>query len=862
MDPSKPDAPLDAFFIVSPELLAFIDSNGHFIRINPAWSNKTGYPAEELIGRHFSDHIPENERAKTREVFEQFKDSAQVVQFKSLFDCKGGTSLFLEWQCIRLDHKSPLFLSVFDLTSLKEIEKALSESRENYRLLADCVSEGVVLSEDGIIIEANSAFGRMAWMDPGDVIGKNVSVLVPPDHRKRLLDDLLEGADEGYEITGIRKNGTIFPLEVRTRFVEHRGRKIRVNLLRDITDKKRLVELSQRESAQALQAQEKVFAALTQNTSELIVIVDSEGRLKYTGGGNQALLGYEETENIGRSLFELIHPEDAPQQIKKFFKLLKKPGAMEMSYFRIRHKNESWRHMEVTAHNLLDEPTVRGVVCNVRDISEKIHAQERLMESERFHRALSENALDVVLIHDGEGMIRYISPSIRGVLGLDPSELMGKSIFAYLHSEDLPSAMVSVKKMVEGDSAHAVFEQRVRHSNGSWRYVEWISQNLLHDPVVDGIVVNLRDVTDRKKAEKGLLASEAQMRGVFNSTSQLFELIDLKGKLVAFNEVAKNTHQKLFGQILRLGSSAQEFVPLGFRDKWPTFMTEAQTGEIHHREVMIRDTEAKEHWFDITTNPVRDDQGFIVGICLAATLVDERKEAEEKILHVERLAAIGQVTGAIAHEMRNPLSVITALSKEKILEGDEDAKRLVFQAEKLARLMEDILDFSRRTVLAKEPLSAVSLFQSAIASARVQAGKAADGVTLRWEGIADDQLWGDRVRLEQVFHNLLLNAFQALSGHGQMVLTCRREDPMMVLTVEDDGPGLPEKDMERVFEPFFTTKKLGTGLGLAISRKIIEDHGGTLEASLRNPKGMSMRVTLPAVVNGNPPKRVERQPVL
>jgi PAS domain S-box-containing protein len=227
MDPSQPESLCDQFFNVSPELLGFLDRNGHFLKLNLAWADKTGYTESELQGQYFYDHVDAEDRPQAVKWFDGFKTDKRAVIFKTTYDCKNGSKLFFEWQCIGLDPLSPIFLMVYDLTSLKETEKKLSESREKYRLLADCVSEGVVLSENGIIIEANSAFERMAWMEPGEVIGKNISVLIPPDHRKRLLDELLEGADEGYEITGIRKNGTIFPLEVRTRFIEYQGKKIR-----------------------------------------------------------------------------------------------------------------------------------------------------------------------------------------------------------------------------------------------------------------------------------------------------------------------------------------------------------------------------------------------------------------------------------------------------------------------------------------------------------------------------------------------------------------------------------------------------------------------------------------------------------
>jgi len=836
-------------FELSPDPQAFIDRNGHFLRLNHAWLLKTGFDPSELVGHDYDEHVAFKDKAALQETFRLVREREKVVRCRTGFRAKGGSQRLFDWQLMGLEGQSPIFVALNDFTTLLKTEQALSDSKENYRLLADCVSEGVVLSEDGVIIEANTAFGAMAWMDADEVIGKNISVLLPPDRRKRLSDDLLEGADEGYEISGVRKNGEVFPLEVRTRYIEHQGRKIRVNLLRDVSDKMRLMERTQEEGKKALERQEKVFQALTQNTRELIAILDQEGKLKYAGTSNKAILGYDASENLGRSLFEIIHPEDAPRQAKKFQELLKKPGATDTAYFRIKHKNGSWHHMEVRAHNLMDEPSVRGVVCNVRDISDMIHAQERLMESERFHRALSENSLDVVFIHDPDGTVKYVSPSVRAVLGREPSELMGQNLFPLLHPDDALFLMEAIKKMGDGEITRTTLEQRMRHKNGMWRHVEMIGQNLLHDPVVEGFVLNLRDVTDRRKAEMALKASEARLRGVFNSSSQVFELVDLNGRLVAFNEVARSIHLKMFGTSLESGGQLIDYVPISFRERFPLFLAEAQKEEVNHRDVLIQDVGSEEHWFDITTHPVKDDSGKLVGVCVAATQVDERKLSEGKLLHVERLAAIGQVTGAIAHEMRNPLSVILALAQEKAEAGDEDAGRIVAQSKRLVRLMEDILDFSRQTVLKKEKLSVTAILQSAIASARKGAKKAADGVTLQWEGTSDDWMLGDRVRLEQVFHNLILNAFQSLAGKGRIVLSCRHEGDHVVVGVEDDGPGMPEADLPRVFEPFFTTKKLGTGLGLSISRKIVEDHGGTLEAIRLEPGGMLFKTTLPALLS-------------
>lgn len=848
MDPSTGTSLFDQVFCLCPQPAAFIDRKGVFTQVNPAWKTKTGHDPSELIGHGFDELVPAEDREALRAGFERLQGPRETFHYKTGFSHRDGSLLRFEWQCLSPDDDGPIFATLFDLTDLMKTEEALLESRENYRLLADCVSEGVVLSEDGIILEANAAFGRMAWMDPSEVLGKNIAVLVPPDHRKRLLDEQLEGADEGYELTGIRKNGDIFPLEVRTRFVEFRGRRIRVNLLRDISDRKKLLELTRKENERALQEQKKVFAALTQNTQEPFALLDGDGRWIHGAFGQALFLGYETSELVDRAFFDLAHPEDRPRQIQKFAELVRRPGAVETLFFRARRKDGAWRHLEVSAQNLLQDSSLRGVVVNVRDISERIQAQDRLMESERFHRALSENSLDVVLIHEAGGMVRYASPSLRTVLGEEPSEWMGKNLLSWVHPDDLPLLAEAFGKVLSGEGAQAALELRFKHRNGSWRSMDLVARNLLQEPVVEGIVVNLRDVTERRKAEAAFHLSEARLRGVFDSSNQAFELIDLEGRLTALNELAKTLHRQVLGGDLRVGGFLLEAVPETFRERARAFLEDAKRGPLKFHDLPALDAASQEHWFDLNAYPVKDASGKLVGVCVAFTQEDERKAAEERLLQVERLAAIGQVTGAIAHGMRNPLSVITALAREKAEEGDEDAKRMALQAERLLRLMEDILDFSRRTELKRESLSAAKILQSAIASARRQAGKAADGVTLRWEGTPDDRFEGDRVRLEQVFHNLVLNAFEALAGSGQVTLACRREPGRMVVTVEDDGPGPADQDLERVFEPFFSTKKFGTGLGLAVSRKIVEDHGGTLEASRREPRGMRMTVALPLPV--------------
>jgi PAS domain S-box-containing protein len=709
----------EKIFELSPVPLSFLDVEGRFLKVNPSWARHTGHQPNELVGTCFLDHLPLEDQPLARRELQAVREGAGSVSFRARFQNKKGGVFFFDWHVLRPNADGPLFAIAYDLTALHEVERELSESREKFQILADCATEGIVLSERGIILEANAAMSRMSGFTPEEIVGQKVLKFVPQkDHAKVMEKIQQEGADF-YELTGVRKDGSTFPMEIMGRFMTYQGRQVRVTLLRDITDREQLLDIAHRKTDLALQDQEKFF------------------------------------------------------------------------------------------------------------------------------RVLSENALDVVLVHDAEGTVHYLSPSTQWVLGYDPAAYVGKNVFEFIHPEDLGTAMEVLKRLVAGEIAQVSFSLRARHQNGSWRDMETISRNLVDDPIVRGIVVCLRDVTDRKHVENALRESESRLRGVFNSGRQILVLVDREARLLAFNPNAQEITRRFTGRTLELGMCIQDFLKGESTSLLSKSFQQALQGESVSIEAPYPLPDGTQHWFNLAYNPVRDDAGAITGVCVNVYSIDERKRAEERLLHVERLATIGQVTGAIAHEMRNPLSVISALSQEKGAENP-DAARLQAQAAKLTRLMDDILAFSRKTDLKRGPVSPAALLQSALESARTQAGSVAARVAVRWNMILPvEELNGDRERLEQVFHNILLNAFQAVSEGGTVTLSCHREGYAAVLTVEDDGPGLPQKDLEHLFEPFYTTKKLGTGLGLALSRKIVEDHGGTIEAFRREPCGMVFKISLP-----------------
>ncbi len=158
--------------------------------------------------------------------------------------------------------------------------------------------------------------------------------------------------------------------------------------------------------------------------------------------------------------------------------------------------------MEGSANNLLNNPAVKGIVVNYRDVTERQRAQEALKQREEHFRVMIDNSLDNVVILDGEGAILYESPSIERVLGYKREDFEGKTTFEFVHPDDLARVTRAFTRVVKNPGSASKGEVRAPHVDGSWRTLEVIVRNFLDDTLVGGILINFRDITERKIAEE------------------------------------------------------------------------------------------------------------------------------------------------------------------------------------------------------------------------------------------------------------------------------------------------------------------------------------------------------------------------
>jgi two-component system, NtrC family, sensor histidine kinase HydH len=238
---------------------------------------------------------------------------------------------------------------------------------------------------------------------------------------------------------------------------------------------------------------------------------------------------------------------------------------------------------------------------------------------------------------------------------------------------------------------------------------------------------------------------------------------------------------------------------------------------------------------------------------LIRTQMETINESRAKLIQNEKLAALGQLASAIAHEVRNPLAVIRSAAqnlRDTVPAGDADARRactfITEESDRLGNLINALLAFARPLHISPVRVPIAELFERTV----VATSEETSAKHVRVERPAQRELGAisvDPDLMTQVFVGLVANAIEAVAAGGEVRLEVQPDHGRVELAVADSGPGVPPELRKRVFEPFFTTRAEGIGLGLAIARQIVEAHGGSIEVGKSDAGGARFAVILPAL---------------
>jgi len=332
-----------------------------------------------------------------------------------------------------------------------------------------------------------------------------------------------------------------------------------------------------------------------------------------------------------------------------------------------------------------------------------------------------------------------------------------------------------------------------------------------------------------------------------------------------FCDLSKYSLDELIGQnhrILKSDEHSDEF----FTELWNTI----SSGKVWDGEIKNKAKDGSHYWLKSTIIPVFDSKKNIKNYVAIRTDITKQKEIHSKLLEMEemlvkqnedliskverkshdlvkseRLATIGTMASRVAHDLKNPLTILHTyaemLTPEIISKLDSKDKEKWFRMQNsifdMNRIIEDVLDFARTSEIQKSKISFLNTLKLAMNHV-----KSSYGIVINLPK-KDFKINCDERKIEGVLSNIINNSVQALDGNGEIDIETNSDSEFLTIQIKDSGPGIPEENLDKIFEPMFTTKTTGTGLGLVICKSIVEQHGGTISVS-NKPTTFTLKLPL------------------
>ena len=482
------------------------------------------------------------------------------------------------------------------------------------------------------------------------------------------------------------------------------------------------------------------------------------------------------------------------------------------------------------------------------------------MSDEARFRALVEHSSDLLCIVRQDGALVYANPAVERFLGRRPQELEGTDFFELVHGEDRDT----LRQMLDRP-CRAPAEIRFATGEGGHRVLETATSRPAEAAGVDGVVVDARDVTERRIAQDSLLESEEKYRRVFEDSRDAIVLGTVGGRVIDVNPAGV----RLFGydskdEILELDIARDLYWNPSDRQRSENLFIEQ--GFLDDEELELKTKDGRRLRVKETASAIRNARGEIVGFRGVLRDVTEQRQLEEQLRQAQKMEAVGRLAGGVAHDFNNLLTAINGYSELALARmGENDPQRGALEeirkaGKRATDLTRRLLTLSRHQVVSPRR---ISLNRAVIDMEKLLQRVIGEDIQLRTELDQDlPPIYADQGQIEQIILNLAVNARDAMEGGGLLELVTRRvrmpsndrtlpKTPVpgeyVVLKVRDTGTGMEKKVREHAFEPFFTTKGRGhnTGLGLAIVYGIVKQSSGYIEVDSAEGEGTVFHLFFP-----------------
>jgi PAS domain S-box-containing protein len=747
----------------------------------------------------------------------------------------------------------------------RRAEAASRASEERWRKLFEISSVGMGLFQlDGLCTAANPALQRMLGRAEEEIVGHNVLELNHEDERAATADALAQ-----------YRSGSLTERRAEKKYLKKDGSPVWLDITNTLvpateTDAPFLqtvyVDITKRVQFEAaLRASEERWRAIFDSAAVGIAAGDLRGGLFNVNPTFQRMLGYTEEELRNLRAFEFTHEDDRAETRRLFTRVVtgqQTSYRLEKRYLR---KDGVIVWVDVSASTVpATENTPAFLAVMAVDITDRKRAEAALRESEERFRTLVQFSFDVYWESDAQH--RFIRQEFAEGLADAPApgSEIGKTRWEVPYLEPDAEAWRKHRETLDAHLPFRDFEHARPTPDGAKRYV-----SVSGLPVFDetGRFIGYRGVgrhiTDRKRAEAALRASEERWRAMFETAPVGIATLDFERRQYL---TANESFQRMTGytedELRHL--TTLDVTHEDDRAAMQKRIDDGTIGVLQRKRYRRKDGEVV--WADATSFviPATDSTPAFRGTVIVD--ITDRKRAEEALQQAQsdlarlnRVMVLEEIAASIAHEVNQPIAaVITNANaglrwlgarKPDLDEVRQALGRIVRDGSRAGEVIGRIRALAKKMPPRRELLDINEAIGEVVALIHTEMQRNRVRFQSRF---ADDLplVFADRVQLQQVMINLIVNAIEAMSGTSdrprELTIVSGIDDPNDVFAeVHDTGPGLDPEQFDRLFQSFYTTKPEGIGMGLAISRSIVDAHGGRLSAAPNKPHGALFRFTLP-----------------
>lgn len=645
---------------------------------------------------------------------------------------------------------------------------------------------------------------------------------------------------------------------------------------------------------------EKFYESLLSHSYDAVAILGSKGVIRYISPSVQRFLGFEAASLIGKNLFHLIAPEDIKHLQNIFYTILELQEPYAEGLLHVQDQAGQTKYILFKALNQLEHPMLSGIVCNIADITGEKEMYQELQEYNLF-KAIFDSSGDATLVLDRNLEVSFFNKKAKTFIPhiANVEIQVQMSVAEFCHDPDMfvqwheTFAKVFAGEMLKQEYAFSLPEL----SEPLW-------QELTFTPLYNkkkqifALAMRFSDIQKRKQAEQQLLHTQKYLKAVFDSSHEIIFIIDKQLRISWLNQAAIEMTKLLTGQAAQVGQSLLPYTQL-HEEQLPKLIADIERafeGKKYSIERRFTTLQEEQRWYEITYQPLHDEQEEIFAICLGIFEITARRENEKKLkalnyqlvaqnkelarqeshmkstnsklleqqahLNIafqelsDRNFELDQLVYKTSHDIRSPLTSILGLVNLMRIEGvpehlQEYVARIQSSIGRLDNFVSSMLNHAKvsRQEIASEPVVLKALVQQCLENFAYSENYQKVKIHIQEQGEAVFR--SDALRLSIIFNNIISNAFKYANLDQQesfLHISIQHLPQEVIIRFRDNGLGIETDYLERVFDMFFRAHEKaadGSGLGLYIVKQSVEKLGGSIEIESKVMQGTCISLHLP-----------------